>query len=109
MQTDEIILHSEGEAGFEFQFLTRGKINGEDALRRLCQKLSKEEMHSWMAVGEKLIYQAIPSQWIADRDSTVIPKYAYCQAKTNERYARTNKTLNKEILEKLPTMSLASL
>lgn len=53
----------------------RGKLNGEDAFRRLCEGLKKEQGRAWMEVGERLIYQATPSQWIADWDSTVVTKY----------------------------------
>lgn len=56
--------------------LTRGKINGEDAFRRLCQGLDKEQMRQWMRTAEQTLYHATPSQWIADWDSTVITKYA---------------------------------
>lgn len=54
---------------------SRGRVNGEDAFRRLCKTLTKEQARSWMSVGEELIYKAMPSQWIADWDSTVITKY----------------------------------
>jgi len=53
----------------------RGKLNGEDAFRRLCEVLTKEQGRAWMEVGESLVYQATPSQWIADWDSTVVTKY----------------------------------
>jgi len=53
----------------------RGKLNGEDAFRRLCEHLTKEQARQWMEIGEQMIYQATPSQWIADWDSTVVTKY----------------------------------
>ena len=55
--------------------LVRGRINGEDAFRRLVEKLSQEEMRAWMSTGEEFIYYATPSSYIADWDSTVITKY----------------------------------
>ena len=55
--------------------LERGRINGEDAFRRLAEKLEKEEMRHWMSKGEEFIYYATPSSYIADWDSTVITKY----------------------------------
>lgn len=55
--------------------LSRGKINGEDAFRRLCEKLDKHQMRQWMRVGERHIHQATPQNWIADWDSTVVTKY----------------------------------
>ena len=55
--------------------LERGRINGEDAFRRLTEKLEKEEMRHWMSKGEEFIYYATPSSYIADWDSTVITKY----------------------------------
>ena len=38
--------------------LERGRINGEDAFRRLTEKLEKEEMRHWMSKGEEFIYYA---------------------------------------------------
>ena len=38
----------------KFLALERGRINGEDAFRRLTEKLDKEEVRHWMSKGEEL-------------------------------------------------------
>ena len=55
--------------------LSRGKLNGEDAFRRLCEKLGKKQLRQWMRVAEERIHRSTPQGWIADWDSTVISKY----------------------------------
>lgn len=57
--------------------LSRGRLCGEDAFRRLCARLELEQGRDRMAVGERIIYGALPQNTIADWDSTVTTRYGY--------------------------------
>ena len=53
----------------------RGRLCGEDAFRRLCEKLDAPQVESWFAPAEQMIHRAIPENAIADWDSTVVVRY----------------------------------
>ena len=53
----------------------KGRLCGEDAFRRLCEKLDSAQVERWFAPAEQMIYHAIPPNCVADWDSTVIPRY----------------------------------
>lgn len=53
----------------------KGRLCGEDAFRRLCEKLDSAQVERWFAPAEQMIHHAIPPNCVADWDSTVIPLY----------------------------------
>lgn len=57
--------------------LSRERLCGEDAFRRLCAQLTPEQTRAWMRSGEDLLYNALPQNCIADWDSTVTTRYGH--------------------------------
>lgn len=55
--------------------MAKGRLCGEDAFRRLCEKLDTPQVEEWFAPAEQMIHHAIPSNAIADWDSTVVVRY----------------------------------
>jgi hypothetical protein len=53
----------------------KGRLCGEDAFRRLCEKLDAAQVERWFAPAEQMIHQAMPPNGVADWDSTVVPRY----------------------------------
>ena len=55
--------------------MSKGRLCGEDAFRRLCGKLDCPQVESWFAPAEQMIHQALPPNAVADWDSTVVVRY----------------------------------
>ncbi|MEX1116560.1 MAG: transposase, partial [Akkermansiaceae bacterium] len=55
--------------------MSKGRLCGEDAFRRLCEKLDAPQVEGWFAPAEQMVHQAIPPNAIADWDSTVVVRY----------------------------------
>lgn len=55
--------------------MRKGRLCGEDAFRRLCEKLERTQVEEWFAPAERMIHHAMPPNAVADWDSTVVPRY----------------------------------
>jgi hypothetical protein len=55
--------------------MSKGRLCGEDAFRRLCEKLEAPQVEGWFAPAEQMIHHAIPPNAVADWDSTVVVRY----------------------------------
>jgi hypothetical protein len=55
--------------------MSKGRLCGEDAFRRLCAGLAASEVEAWFAGAEGMLHHALPARAVADWDSTVVPRY----------------------------------
>jgi len=55
--------------------MSKGRLCGEDAFRRLSEKLDAAGVETWFAPAEQMIHQAIPQNAVADWDSTINVRY----------------------------------
>ena len=63
------------EAVAKITGMLKGRLCGEDAFRRLCCDLQASQVEAWFAPAEQIIHHAIPTNAVADWDSTVIVRY----------------------------------
>jgi len=55
--------------------MKKERLCGEDAFRRLCEKLEPAQVEKWFAPSEQMIHNAIPPHAVADWGSTVVVRY----------------------------------
>lgn len=66
---------ADDEAVAQVTGMHKGRLCGEDAFRRLCEKLDGAQVERWFAPAEQMIHHAVPGHAVADWDSTVVPRY----------------------------------
>lgn len=67
LQDDEAVARITG--------MRKGRLCGEDAFRRLCEKLDASQVETWFGSAEQMIHHALPPNAVADWDSTVVVRY----------------------------------
>ena len=55
--------------------MRKGRLCGEDAFRRLCAPLDASQVEAWFAPAGQMIHHAMPSNAVADWDSTVVVRH----------------------------------
>ena len=55
--------------------MKKERLCGEDAFRRLCEKLDPAQVEKWFAPAEQIIHHAMPPNCVADWDSTLVVRY----------------------------------